>query len=147
MFTAIDIASACLIGVVILGCLLYRKKAYQHLDIRYFRRYWHKVEKLCGDKKTWSRAIIDADKLLDEALKRKHFKGKSTGERLVSAQRYFSANDAVWFSHKLKNKIEEQEKKAVTKKETIKALSSYRLALKDLGALGEERMAESSDKK
>ncbi len=147
MFSDIDIASACLVGVVILGCLFYRKKAYQQLDNIYFRRYWSKIEKLCADKKTWYMAIIDADKLLDEALKRKHFKGKSTGERLVSAQRYLSANDAVWFSHKLKNKIEEQEKPVITKKETIKALMSYRLALKDLGALGEERISKSSDRK
>jgi hypothetical protein len=142
MFQIINIASACLIGVVILVCLVYRKKTYV-LDKRYFKRRWNRIQKLCADKKTWCKAIICADALLDEALKRKHFKGKSTGERLVSAQRYLSSNDAVWFSHKLKNKIEEQELKKVTKKETIEALTSYRLALKDLGALGEERTDKS----
>lgn len=143
MYRDIDIASACLIGVVIIVGFVFRKRAYQ-LDKRYFSRRWNKVQKLCGDKKTWYKAIIDADNLLDEALKRKHFKGKSTGERLVSAQRYLSANDTVWLSHKLKNKIEEQELNKITKKETIEALTSYRMALKDLGAIGEERIGKAS---
>ena len=65
---------------------------------------WKSLQKLLADKKTWKDAVIEADKLLDNALKQRHYKGKTMGERLVSAQHELTKNDMVWYSHKLSNK-------------------------------------------
>ncbi|MCA1806598.1 MAG: hypothetical protein LC687_01865 [Actinobacteria bacterium] len=76
-----------------------------------------------------------ADKLLDEILKRKRFKGKSMGERIVSAQRSISDNDAVWYAHNLAKKTKEDDAPQLKEAEVKKALLGFRQALRDLGAL------------
>ncbi|HEY1645413.1 MAG TPA: hypothetical protein VGF75_03420 [Candidatus Saccharimonadales bacterium] len=139
MFEIIDISSGAVVIIFVVVVVIFRGRITDSLDKRYFTRRWAKLTKLCVDRKLWYQAIIDADELLDEALKQRHFKGKTTGERLVSAQHYFSSNDTVWFSHKLKNKITEQDHKKLNKKETLEALASFKLALKDLGALSSDR--------
>lgn len=96
---------------------------------------WQKLQKHCADKKTWYLAISDADRLLDDVLKRRHYKGKTTGERLVSAQHSFSNNASLWFGHKLYNRIHDDGLVKIKKQDTLEALGGFRQALKDLGAL------------
>lgn len=107
------------------------------LDIEYFTKRWIVVQKNCASRKTWPQAIIEADCLLDEALKRAHYKGKTTGERLVAAQRELSSNDTVWIGHKLRNRIEQEEVdvRKLKKNDILTALAGFREALRDLGAL------------
>lgn len=80
-------------------------------------------------------AVIDADKLLDEALKRRHFRGKTMGERLVSAQRSINDNDAVWYAHKLRNRLVHEPDVRLKKSEAQTALAGFKKGLQDLGAL------------
>lgn len=80
-------------------------------------------------------AVIDADKLLDEALKRRNFKGKTMGERLVAAQRVLSDNDSVWYAHKLRNRLVHEPDTKLKKRDAQSALAGFRQGLKDLGAL------------
>jgi hypothetical protein len=101
----------------------------------YFNKRWRTLQKLCSSKKTWSEAIVEADTLLDEALKKKRFSGKNMGERLVKAQRILTDNDRVWFGHKLRTKLETQPKAKLQEKAVKDALVGIRQALKDLGAL------------
>jgi hypothetical protein len=102
-----------------------------HIKVNYNKR-WQDIQRLLVRKTTWKKALVEADKLLDTALKKRHFKGKTMGERLVSAQHELSANDMVWFSHKLTNKVREGEIK-LTKIELKKGLLGFWKALKDLG--------------
>jgi len=100
-----------------------------------FQSKWVALQKLCGNKQTWSQAITNADKLLDEALKKRRAGGKNMGERLVQAQRIFTDNDAVWFGHKLRNRIESDPEAKLKEADVKDALIGIRQALKDLGAL------------
>ncbi|MEI7838628.1 MAG: hypothetical protein WCI37_02465 [bacterium] len=105
----------------------------------YFYESWKNLQKLLIDKKTWAKSVIAADKLLDEALKKRHFKGKSMGERMVSAQRYIRDNDGVWFAHKLSNKLDDSPKTRLNKTDTKEALTAVKKALQDLGALPSDK--------
>lgn len=96
---------------------------------------WKELQKYYKTKDTWPQAINTADKLLDKALIKKGFKGKSMGERLVSAQRTFTDNDSLWYSHKLSKKLRENPELKLKEKEVKEALIGFRQALKDLGAL------------
>lgn len=98
---------------------------------------WKNLQHHCSSRKTWPQAIIEADDLLNDVLKRKHFKGKTTGERLVAAQRILTSNDTVWVGHKLRKRMEEVEidVRKLKKKDMVIALSGFRQALRDLGAL------------
>jgi hypothetical protein len=130
------------IGLVILFFIaVYFGWKYKPIRInrKYFFAAWKQLQKLLVDKKTWAKSILDADKLMDEALKKKHFKGKSMGERLVSAQRHITDNDGVWFAHKLSNKLESNPRSRLTKTDTKDALTGFKKALQDLGALPNDK--------
>ncbi len=130
-------------AVIIAGaaCVLFAvisvaaKKTPKRLNRNRFQTKWQELQVLCADRSTWALAIIDADKLLDEALKRRHYKGKTMGERMVSAQRTFTNNDAVWFGHKLRNKLVHEQDVRLAQNEVLEALKGIRQGLKDLGAL------------
>jgi hypothetical protein len=98
---------------------------------------WQALQGHCASRKTWPQAIAEADDLLAEALKRRGYKGKNTGERLVAAQHDLSDNEAVWLGHKLRNKVsqEDVDVRKIKKKDMLEALSGFRQALRDLGAL------------
>lgn len=100
-----------------------------------FAKKWKTLQDRCSDQAQWPLAIIEADTLLDEALKKKRYKGKSMGERLVEAQKKFTNNDAVWFGHKLRMKVESEPEFPLTQKDVQKALVGLRQGLKDIGAL------------
>lgn len=107
----------------------------KNLNTSYFNERWHDLQRLLGNKETWPLAIINADKLVDEALKKRRFKGKTMGERLVSAQRSLSSNDTVWYGHKLRNKLVHEDYKLTRKNDVKDALLGFLQALKDLGAM------------
>ncbi len=109
------------------------------INKKYFYQEWKELQKLLADKSTWINSITDADELFDEALKKRHFKGKSMGERMVSAQRYIKDNDGLWFAHKLRNKLDSNPKTRLNKKDTLSALTSFKKALQDLGALPNDK--------
>ena len=106
---------------------------------------WKSLQKLLADKQTWKDAVIEADKLLDNALKQRHYKGKTMGERLVSAQHELTKNDMVWYSHKLSNKISNDEVE-VSKAQVKKSLLGFWLALKDLGVFSKNEPDPEKDK-
>lgn len=107
------------------------------LNQAYFTDRWKALQQHCASRKTWPQAIIEADNLLSDALKKSHFKGKTTGERLVAAQRSLTENEIVWHGHKLRNKIDQEglDVRTLKKKDMVIALAGFRQALRDLGAL------------
>lgn len=122
-----------LLVIVLFGSKLRRKP--KNLNIARYHARWQEVQALCKSQNTWPLAIINGDKLLDDALKARRFKGKTMGERLVSAQRDLTDNDSVWLGHKLRNKLVHEETPALKKNQVMKVLTGFRQALKDLGAL------------
>jgi hypothetical protein len=105
------------------------------LNTTYFAQRWQDAQKLCSSKDTWPLAVINADKLLDEALRKRHFKGKTMGERLVAAQKTFTNSDGVWHGHKLRNKLVHEDFTNLREDDVKEALVGLRQGLKDLGAL------------
>lgn len=100
-----------------------------------FQTKWKEIKALLATKETWGEAVLDADQLLDRALKRLRFKGGSMGERLVHAQKQFSDHDSVWQAHKLAKKIVSDKEDVVLKEADVKkALLAFGQALKDIGA-------------
>ena len=123
-------------GVIVLALL--SKFAPLHkpaLNQEYYQQQWAELLARVKTPEGMILAVVDADKLLDQALKKRHFKGKTMGERLVAAQRMISDNDAVWYAHKLRNRLVHEPNVKLKKKEAQTALSGFRQGLKDLGAL------------
>ena len=134
MMTVISIALA----VLVLGgaaALVFWRRRPRQLKVDHFQKQWQEVQKMCSSRENWSQAIIDADRLLDEALKKRRIGGKNMGERMVRAQRIFTDNDSVWFGHKLRSKIETDPDVKLKEDDVKNALLGIRRALKDIGAL------------
>jgi len=140
MSTIISIALAIVVLAAALVLLLWRRRP-RDLKADQFQARWQDVQKLCRDKTTWATAVLDADKLLDDALRKKHIGGKNMGERLVKAQRLLTDNDGVWFGHKLRGQLDHDPAKKLKEKDVKEALVGIRQALKDLGALPDKKPA------
>lgn len=120
-----------------IGLLIIRRRPRKRpIKTEFFEKEWRELQIFCRSKDTWADALLAADSLLDKALKKKRFKGKRMGERLVAAQRYITDNDDVWDAHNLVKKIVEKNGDLPLKESQVKeTLISFRLALIDLEAL------------
>lgn len=129
-----------LVGVMIGLFILRRRPRKRPVKIEKFLDDWHDLQKLCKHKDTWPDALLEADKLLDRALKKRRFRGKRMGERLTAAQRYITDNDDIWDAHNLVRKIVDTDGDLSLREKQVKeALISFKLALIDLGALPSAR--------
>lgn len=135
-------------GVFLLVVLLttFAIKRPKKLKVGRFVASWRELQGFCRDKATWPQAIIQADKLLDVALKKRKLKGKTMGERLVSAQRLFTDNDDTWFAHNLAKKISAQADLKLKESDVKDALLGFRQALRDIGALPDSGKEATDDK-
>jgi len=85
----------------------------------------------------WKLAIIEADIILDEALKKAGFGGGSLGERLrsISPAQLPSLDDA-WQAHKVRNQIAHGGADFIlTKRLAEDTIKQYRRVFTDLGIL------------
>lgn len=128
------IAVVALLAVVFGVSLALRRKS-PKLDQEYFLKKWQELQGLCDSKNTWPLAVINADKLVDDALKKRRYKGKTMGERLVAAQHDLSANDGIWYGHKLRNKLVHEDYDLSKKADLKDAMLGFLQALRDLGAI------------
>lgn len=131
MKITIALIAVCLIAGV--GFIMWRR--FRPIKTDRFQTKWRELQQLCGKSEGWSEAVVLADKLLDEALKKRNIKGKTMGERMVKAQRTFTDNDGVWFAHKLRNKIDSDPSMKLKESDVKTALIAFRQALKDIGVL------------
>jgi len=107
-----------------------------HLDKKYYQKQWQEItSSVSTDSSTQQFAILQADKLLDRALKEKGYSGATMAERMKKANNAFSQRDAVWLAHKLRNRIAHEDNVRINPVWTEKALRSFQRGLKDLGAL------------
>ena len=129
------------VGIIVFGIMVlaiinrFGKHKPKRLNQKYFGRKWLELLTRVKTPEGMILAVIDADKLLDDALKKRNFKGKTMGERLVAAQRELSNNDGVWFAHKLRNRLVHEPDVRLKQSEAKNALAGIRSGLHDLGAL------------
>lgn len=85
---------------------------------------------------SWTIAIIEADKMLDDALTRVGAIGDSIGEKLKTISLGdLPSLDEAWSAHKLRNRIAHETGFVLTQKDARDAVKNYESALKDLGYL------------
>lgn len=140
----ITLASGVFVVVVLL--IVFAIKRPKKLKVDRFVASWRELQGFCRDKATWPEAITQADKLLDAALKKRKLKGKTMGERLVSAQRLFSDNDDTWFAHNLAKKLRAHADAPLKESDVKDALLGFRQALRDIGALPSDGKEATDDK-
>mgnify|MGYP001293809895 CR=1 FL=1 len=124
------------IGIGLLILISLTRRGGSSLDQDKYRSNWLQITQKKGDSPdSWQLAVLNADKLLDSALRERGVKGDSMGQRLKNSSGYLSKIDAVWRAHKLRNRIAHEHDMQITKRQTEDALNIFRDALRDLGAL------------
>jgi hypothetical protein len=98
-------------------------------DMVYVKGHWADIMNNIDEDA--SKAILDADKILDYVLARHGFSG-SLGEKLKTSAYKFSDLNGIWNAHKLRNKLAHEFEEA-DEDEVKKALKQYKRAFKDLG--------------
>lgn len=134
METMIVLGSVAIGSIALLALLNLVSRNQPQLERSYYKDAWQKIHLKSQAEETWALAVLDADKLLDHALKKRAFKGETMAERMVSAKDVFSKRQLVWEAHKFRNQIAHEEVK-VTDKKVHAALIGFRTALRDVGAL------------
>ena len=103
-----------------------------------FSEKWAKVQELLNLKRdsALKQALLEADKLLDLALKEKKVKGNTLGERLRSARKFFPEQlyRQIWSAHRLRNKLVHEDEEILSF-QIEKAISAFRQALEKLNLL------------
>lgn len=98
---------------------------------------WREIEEMMRqeDEHVWVRAVMEADKLMDYALKEKRATGETMGERLKSGKTLFRDVQPVWEAHKLRNHLVHEVHATINKQSADKAIAQFRQGLRELKAL------------
>ncbi|NTW61478.1 hypothetical protein HGB24_02190 [Candidatus Saccharibacteria bacterium] len=130
-----------LAGIIAIGGLMLfiilRSEKHKPLNVENYRVRCLANEQLLkkGEKSSYHLTIINADKLVDQALRESGIKGQTMGERLRNSGERFCDLNGIWGAHKLRNRIAHEPDATISYDEARWALSKYRKALKDLGAI------------
>lgn len=126
-----------LVGGGILFIITHSFGKSKQLDVDRYRTSWLTIEQqlVKGEEASCHLVILNADKLLDQALKQRGFKGETMGERMKTAKATWSNANNIWTAHKLRNRIAHETDVKVGYDTARRALSAYKRALKDVGAI------------
>ena len=134
--------AAFLIAIVIIGggilfLLANGRKGGQSLDVDKYRSQWLTLERqLVRDQESsYHLTILNADKLLDLALRQRGFNGQTMGERMKAAKDTWTSANNIWTAHKIRNQIAHEPDVKVRYEDARRSLAAYRQGLKDLGAI------------
>ena len=134
IFILVAVLIAAVVGVVY---LLITSKHGSQLNVQRYQTKWLEIENSVTRDNTasWQLAIMNADKLLDQALRERRFRGQTMGERMKSAQKTWKNANHVWGAHKIRNQLAHEVNANVTYDTTLRSLSAFKQGLKDLGAI------------
>jgi hypothetical protein len=107
------------------------------LDVAKYRTRWMAIEQslVRDNEASYHMAILNGDKLVDQALRDKGFRGATMGDRMKSGKDRLPHRNHLWDAHKLRNKIAHEPEVRIGYDQSRRALSAFKQTLKDLGAI------------
>lgn len=131
------LAAIAIVGIFVFVAISLTARRNYEFDKDAYQSDWLHIENSLQkeNKATYNGAIIEADKLLDKAMAEMGIPGKTMGERLKKSGNHFTQLNSVWHAHKMRNQIAHEHGFSPEYSQTKRALSSYKQALKDLGAI------------
>jgi len=107
-----------------------------NLDKGYIDSKWQEIEQLMqlGSPSNYSRAVLEADKLLDHILKGFRAPGTTMGDRLKASQNKFSKEgyDAAWQAHKIRNELVHNSEFQLMDYSAKNAIANFKKAIDEL---------------
>lgn len=130
-------AAVIVVAVLLFAVISLTKSGTTVLDVDKYRSKWLAIEQSLSrdNEATYHMAILNGDKLLDQALRERGIKGQTMGDRMKFAKEMWSNRNAVWEAHKLRNQIAHESDIRVEYDQARRALAGFKQGLKDLGAI------------
>ena len=130
-------AGVLIIGALLIIVIMLTKKGAVHLDVDKYRSRWLAIENQLkrDEESSYHLCILNADKLLDQALRERGVRGETMGERMKAARDTWSNANAVWMAHKLRNQVAHEPDVRISYDDTRRALVAFKQALRDVGAI------------
>jgi len=131
------LASILIFGGLLFAVIVLARKGPRPLDVDKYRTRWMTVEQQLkrDEVGSYQLCVLNADKLLDQALKDRGIQGETMGDRLKQMKSKWSNANNVWSAHKLRNKIAHETDVKLDYNGARQALSAFKQALKDVGAI------------
>lgn len=131
------LVSVLIVGVILVLFVTFGRKSTPRLDTQKYQSSWLAIENSLqrDNPSSYHLAVLEADKLVDQALRELHLRGENMGERMKSAQKIWKHANNVWSAHKVRNRLAHETGAKLGHDEAMKALSAFKQALKDLGAI------------
>ena len=108
----------------------------QGIDRGYIDSKWREIEELIqlGRPSNYSRAVLEADKLLDHILKEYRAPGTTMADRLKASQNKFSGEgyDAAWKAHKVRNELVHSSQFELMDYNARSAIANFKKAIDEL---------------
>lgn len=130
------------IAILVVAVLLFiviavTKKGTVQLDVEKYRSRWLHIEQALkrDEVSSYHLCVLNADKLVDQALRDHGIRGETMGERLKAAHDSWSNANALWSAHKLRNRIAHETDAKVGYDDARRALAGFKQALRDIGAI------------
>jgi hypothetical protein len=115
----------------------FASRAFDVSDREAFRRRWQEVVRMLDrpDGMSHKLAVLEADKLLDHALKAMGMAGETMGERLKFAQYKYPQLREVWGAHKMRNQLAHEASFRLGASDARRAIRDFERALSRIGAI------------
>lgn len=135
----VPVLVATLLGLLVISMALFklmrllRRPELHGLSRERIAQLWAQIEKTADQGTMGAKlAVIEADKLLDGALKSMMMPGDTLGERLKAAGYKYPDIRHVWGAHRLRNQLVHDSSFDLTTRQAHSALRDYKAALKTL---------------
>lgn len=130
-------AAVLIAGGILFAVISFSRSAPRQLKKDYYRSQWLTIESQLkkDEANSYTVCVLNADKLLDRALRERGVSGQTMGERMKSYQEKWSDAQNVWTAHKLRNKLAHETDVQISYDQARRALAAFRQGLKDAGAL------------
>ncbi len=134
IFLVIAIVAVALLALV---AMVLGGKRRHTFDVQVYQTKWLKIENglTKADTRSYNFSVLEADKLLDKALKEMGVPGQSMGEKLKKLGNRLPNLNQIWYAHKLRNQIVHESDFQISYDDAKRALRIFRQALKNLGAI------------
>lgn len=134
IFLVIAIVAVALLALV---AMVLSGKRRHSFNVQEYQTKWLKIENglTKADTRSYNLSVLEADKLLDKALKEMGIPGQSMGEKLKKLGNRLPNLQQVWHAHRLRNQIVHESDFQVKYDDAKHALRIFRQALKNLGAI------------
>lgn len=134
IFLVIAIVAVALLALV---AMVLGGKRRHTFDVQAYQTKWLKIGNglTKADTRSYNFSVLEADKLLDKALKEMGVPGQSMGEKLKKLGNRLPNLNQIWYAHKLRNQIVHESDFQISYDDAKRALRIFRQALKNLGAI------------